>query len=146
MAWTTIEKALELTGKDVSAEDLAMASAVITLYAGRTEDEPADAITPRDRNWLAMATAYQAAWMKPKLAAGYFDQRESHTSTAADGVQVTRESDSQLTLAPLAARTLKNLSWIGNTSTYNGPTMPSRLDFALEQSDVDHAWRPVDIT
>lgn len=141
MAWVTVEKALEYTGKTVTPEKLAEASGIITSYAGRLEDEPAEAITARDRVWLAMATAYQAAWMKP----GLLEQRESHTSASADGVSTQRESDAQIMLAPLAARCLRNLSWIGNTTTSQLPQLSPKGSILSERADAYHLWKPVSI-
>lgn len=143
MAWTTPDKALVWTGEDVTPEELERASGVIELYAGRLQEEPAEAITVVDRRWLAQATAYQAVWMRGKP--GLMTQRESHTSSSADGVAVTRESDSQIMLAPLASRCLRNLSWVGTRSTTQLPVVPLKGSILSERADPFHAWKPLDI-
>lgn len=142
MAWVTPEKALTYTGKEMTPEELDLASFVLTPYAGRTEDEPLEAITPRDRTWLGMATAFQALWMRGK--SGLLEYRESHTSSSADGVSTQREADSQIMLAPMASRCLRNLSWIGNTSTTPATSLP-KGSFLSEEADARHSWAPLDI-
>lgn len=139
--WSTEAQALTYTGKTVTDEELAMAGGIITIYAGVTPDQPEASITARDRVWLAMAEAYQAVWMrgKPDIT----EVRESHTSTSADGVSVQRESDSQIMLAPLAARTLKNLSWVGGRSVQTYPTADlPKGSFLQEEADAFHSWTP----
>lgn len=141
MSWCTVDQGLGFTGKTMTVEHLTLASNVITLYAGVIPGQPDDSITTRDRYWLAMATAYQAAWMPAKP--GYLEHRESHTSQSADGVSVQRESDSQNMLAPLAARTLKNLSWIGTRTTLVGPVLQyPKGSFLHEEGDPLHSWTP----
>lgn len=142
MSWVTPEKALEWTGRELTPETLEAASAIITLYSGRLEEEPADAITAVDRRWLAMATAYQAAWVKP----GLIEHRESHTSTSADGVQTTRESDSQIMLAPLASRCLRNLSWVGTRTTDQRPLEHVKGSILSERADPFHLWKDLPIS
>lgn len=141
MAWSTTDQALTWTGKTLTEEDLAVASGIIDIHAGITEDAPEDSISARDRRWLAQATAYQAAWMAPKP--GLLDHRESHTSTSADGVSVQREAPSDIYLAPLAARVLKNLSWIGGRSVRH-TVEPARLkgSFLNEAGDELNNWTP----
>lgn len=129
------------TGKDLSQGALDAASSIVTLYAGVTEDQPEDSISPRDRVWLEMATAYQAAWQKP----GLLEQRESHTSTSADRVRVDRESDSQIMLAPLAARAIRSLSWVGNVTTTSAAFRPGG-SLLSESVDPYHAWKPLEIS
>lgn len=141
MSWATAEQALADTGHTVATDVLSQASTVITLYAGVTEDMPTASITTRDRYWLRLATSYQAAWLASKP--GYFDQRESHTDMSADNERVSRESEAQLMLAPLAARSLRNLSWIGTRSVRTTPPLPARLDFLNEASDVYGQWETI---
>lgn len=141
MTWSTVAQALTWTGKTLTEEDLAVAGGIIDIHAGVSADMPEDSILPRDRRWLAMAEAYQAAWMAPKP--GLLDHRESHTSTSADGVSVQRESPSDVYLAPLAARVLKNLSWIGarTVQTLPGPGYV-KGSFLNEAADELNAWTP----
>src|SRR6188474_204700 len=132
MAWTTPAQAQVWTGKTLDQDALEAASAIIAIYAGRVEEEPEEAITKVDRRWLAMATAYQAAWVKP----GLIEHRESHTSTSADGVQTARESDSQIMLAPLASRCLRNLSWVGTRTVDQRPLDHVKGSILSERGDA----------
>lgn len=141
MSWVTPEKALVYTGLEVTQAELDLASAVVELYSGRLLEEPTAAITPLDRRWLAQATAYQAVWMRGKP--GLLTHRESHTSTSADGVNVQRESDSQIMLAPLASRCLRNLSTIGNRSAQALPDL--RPKGSILATDDHPGWAPLDI-
>jgi hypothetical protein len=143
MSWATPDQALLWTGQAVTEEELAPASAIVTVYAGREEEEPADAISTRDRRWLGMATAFQAVWMRAKP--GVLEHRESHTSSSADGVSVSRESDSQVMLAPMASRCLRNLSWVGNRTTAQGPAGHVKGSILSERADAFHTWKPVSI-
>lgn len=144
MAWVTPEKALVYTGQEMELGELALASFVITPYVGRTEDEPVEAITPRDRTWIGMAAAFQALWMRGKP--GLLEYRESHTSSSADGVSTQRAAESQIMLAPMASRCLRNLSWIGNTTTHQLPQVLQKGSFLSEEADARHSWAPLDIT
>ncbi len=140
-SWATVEQGIGFTGKTMTVEHLTLASSVVTLYAGVTPNMPAGSITNQDRYWLAMATAYQAAWMPSK--SGYLEHRESHTSQSADGVSVQRTSDADIMLAPLAARTIRNLSWMGIRSVQIGRfgTRP-KGSFLAEEADAYHPWTP----
>lgn len=116
MSWATIQETVGYTGETVDQADLDIASFLITLYAGVFEDQPENSILANDRRWIKMATAYQAIWMRPKRLT-LLQYRESHKDTSADGVRTSRTTDADIMLAPLAARALRNLSWIGDRST-----------------------------
>jgi hypothetical protein len=136
-SWATIAQVLGFTGQEVTPTDIQMASGLITLY-GNANLDLVDAYRAQDLYWLAAATAYQTVWMKPK-GETLLQDRESHASTSADGVQVTREAGSDLMLGPLAARALRNLSWISG-----GTHMPARghraARFTNEADDHIGAW------
>lgn len=130
-----------MTGEAVSMVDVALASAMIDTFAGVTEDMPEDSITARDRGHLRKATIWQAVWVKGKP--GLLTQRESHTATSADSVSVQRESRSDVSLAPLADRELRNLSWYSTRTQYQPPAprgLPANLNFLNERSDDTHDW------
>jgi hypothetical protein len=142
-SWSTPAQALSWTGEELDQVELDRAGAIVELYAGVTLDQPADSISAVDRRWLAQTEAYQAVWMRGKP--GFLTQRESHTDTSADGVRVGRASDSQIMLAPLAARCLKNLSWLGTrTVNHAGPVRP-KGSFLAEEADAAHSWTPLPI-
>jgi hypothetical protein len=144
MPWATVEQVTAMTGQTVDPVDVALASAMIDTIAGTSEDMPEDSISARDRGHLRKATIWQAIWIKGKP--GLLTHRESHKSTSADSVMVTRESRSDVYLAPLADRELRNLSWYSTRSQYQPPPprqLPPGLDFLNERSDDTHRWDPV---
>lgn len=145
MSWATPEQALAFTGKEVTQPELDPASAMIDLYAGVSEDQPELSILAADRRWLAMACSYQAVWMRSKP--GLLEYRESHTDSSADGVRTARSSDSDIMLAPLAARALRNLSWIGPRDVSYQDIRNVRRKGSLNEADDPYdAWTSGKIT
>lgn len=136
-SWANVAQVLGYTGQEMSPGDIQLASGIITLYAD-ADPELADKYRAKDLANLAAATAYQTVWMKPKLAT-LLQDRESHTSTSGDGVQVTRETGSDIMLAPLAARALRNLSWIGGRTNLPGPAA-AQANFLNERDDHVGVW------
>lgn len=141
--WVAPDRAKVYTGKEYTQEELDVASWFLVPYAGVTPDQPEDSILPRDRTWLGMAAAYQAVWMRGKP--GLLEHRESHKSTSADGTSVQRTSDSDIMLAPLAARCLRNLSWVGPRSVATVTAERRVPGFLNEAGDEFHPWtsRPI---
>ncbi len=138
-SWATVDQALGFTGLTVTAAQLLVASSIITLYSEADFAQETNTILARDRYWLAMATSYQAVWMPMKP--GLLQLRESHTDTSADGVRTSRKSDSDIMLAPLAARALRNLSWIkGRDVSYRNIRERVKGSFLNEAYDYQDAW------
>jgi hypothetical protein len=108
-AWATTTEVADMTGVTVDATDLAQAQAVIEIYANRTYDAT-DGFTARDLAWLTRAVCWQAAWQSQQYG---YASRQSASQVSQDGLSVQRDAGSDVTLAPLAARALKNLSWKG---------------------------------
>ena len=144
-SWATVEQALGFTGLTTTPEALLVASSIVTLYSEADFAQAANTILARDRYWLAMATSYQAVWMPMKP--GLLQLRESHTDTSADGVRTSRRSDSDIMLAPLAARALRNLSWIkGRDVSYRNIRQRVKGSFLNEAFDYQDAWTSGRIT
>ncbi|HEU4753999.1 MAG TPA: hypothetical protein VFU47_12895 [Armatimonadota bacterium] len=135
MAWATTADVTAMTGEVVTETDVTLASAMIDTVSGASEDMPTDAITPRDRTILKRATIWQAVWISGKP--GLLREREATTSSSGDGQSITRGAPSDVYLAPLASRELRNLSWIGTRTvgTAGRPALPPALDFLNERSD-----------
>lgn len=143
MAWATAADVEEIVGRGVDASVLAQANSHICIFANRTPDA-ADGIGERDLYWLKQAACWQAAWLDQQPAV---DGRSAHTSLSQDGLSVTHDAEYQITLAPLAARSLMNLSWKASRSidvqpVTSGPTWPR--DFTNERSDDEHGWLPLE--
>lgn len=144
MTWATTTEVKDVTGVTVAAADLAQAQGVIEIYANRTTDAT-DGLTARDLGWLNRAVCWQAAWQSQQYG---YAARESASSVSQDGQSVQRSAGSDLVLAPLAARALKNLSWkCSRTVRQPGVEVPlgygAVVDFASEASDESHGWEPL---
>lgn len=143
MGWATVANVLSQTGEEVTEANVALASSMIDTYSGADEEMPEDAITARDRKFLKKATCWQAPWVRDHP--GLLTERESAKATAADGTSVQRESGSDIMLAPMAARELKNLSWVGTRAAVANveTNPPAGMDFLNERSDDSGVWKPV---
>ena len=147
MAWATAAEVLATTGETVTEAKVAQASAVITIYAERTEDMR-DALKPRDLVWLREATCWQAAWQGPKAG---FARRDNVDEISQDGMNIVHGrgggqglNEHKVTLAPLAARALKNLSWKGTrTLRFRPAALPNSGLADSERADELFPWRPM---
>jgi hypothetical protein len=142
MTWATATDVEDITGHGATTADVAAANAHVTIYANRTPDASAG-IGARDLYWLKQAACWQAAWLTQQPAV---DGRSAHTSISQDGLSVTQDAEHQIVLGPLAARSLRNLSWKSTRSlrvdpVNTGPTWPAR--FLSESSDDEHGWEPL---
>ena len=143
MAWATEAEVLNQTGVTVSAETLAIASAMVDTFTGADEDLPVDAISVKDRKTLRKATAWQAAWIPGKP--GILTERENAESVGSDTQSIKRGDRADIMLAPLARREILNLSWVGTRSVWVPPASPAvmRANFLNEASDVHGTWYPI---
>jgi hypothetical protein len=115
MAWATIPDVLSVTGKTVTQEEVDRAHFVVEIHVSRTQGTPADALTARDEYWLKQAVAYQTAWMK---AQPDFYERIEVITLLQDGVEVRDLPPDALTLAPMARRAIRRLSWRKSRSVH----------------------------
>jgi hypothetical protein len=139
MAWATISEVSDITGQTVDAPKLARAQAVVEIHAGRTPDADA-AATARDLHWLKQAVCWQAAWQPLQPA---FHARSGIKRVSQDGLTTEYNSQADISLAPLATRAIKNLSWMGSrTATLTDAWVPPAA-FTNEASDSSHGWVPL---
>jgi hypothetical protein len=141
MAWATIEEITEITGSTVTGEQRAMAESMIAVYAGRTPDY-VDQLRARDAYWLRCAVAWQAVWLASNVGVA---GRNLATRVDTEGLSVDHGAEYELVLAPMAARSLRNLSWKGNRSVRSSPLVGTRGIHhpALEESDAYTVWQPL---
>ncbi|AXB47307.1 hypothetical protein [Amycolatopsis albispora] len=126
--WATEADVLELTNTTVAASGMVQAQATIDLHAGRIYADR-DRIGARDRYWLKLATAYQAAWLAAQPDA--FDRTEiTSTGGSSDGVDFAPEA---LILAPFAAKALGRVSWRRSRSLRVRP--PGGYDHGSEDDE-----------
>jgi len=138
MSWATIQQVTNLTGKTVNATQLAQASATIELHTGAIEAVERVYLSVRDAYWLRLAVCYQAAWQTPTPD---FFERMDVTSASQDGQSASYTADS-LTLAPLARRAIRRLSWKGTRTLMPAGSMRPEAYNPLV-SDENQAWRPL---
>jgi hypothetical protein len=143
MAWATTANVLALTGETVTEATVLKASAVIDIYANRTEEASAG-ISPRDLGWLMRACSWQAAWMPSQPG---FNQRNQYSEITQDGMQIKHEAEWETNLAPMAARALKNLSWKGSRTVRvpSVATPSGQGDFLNEAYDQNFVYVPFSI-
>lgn len=134
MAWADIAAVKTVTGRDVDEVDLALAQASIELHVGRFADDPVGA---RDARWLRQAVAFQAAWLPDQP--DYLERRDT-TSEGADGQTVAHRNADSVTLAPLARKALRRLSFRGNRSVALEQRGPSSDD---DVADDRLGWQPL---
>ncbi len=136
--WCSLADVTAITGTTVTSAQLAAGSAVITIYTNRNPSASAN-LTTRDLYWLQQACAWQARWQAQQPG---YDQKSSVDNVNQDNTQVAYGKEWQISLAPLAARALKNLSWKGSrTVSVHSSLVPRGLDFTNEDSDWASYWR-----
>lgn len=142
-AWCDADKALEVTGVEVTDAQLGTAQAAIEVMCGRTYGDT-ERLRTRDLYWLQRAVAYQAVWaaQQPGL-----ESRMDLTSTNQDSVSAAFTADA-VVLAPMAARAINRLSFrrsrtvhirspFVDGNTYLGP------DPLAEGNDEGQPWVPM---
>lgn len=124
----TVQDVLDLTGVTVTSDKISFAGGVVDSYSNRTQ-AASGSMTPRDFGWIQRAVAYQAAWIVNQIdifgrnLTAELDQDSMKTKT--HGAAGDWREWAQ-TLGPLAARTLKNLSWKGRRTDQMGHRLPRR--------------------
>ena len=134
--WATVADVQNLTGKIVTEQHRNEAAATIELHIGLIESVERTDISERDRYWLKQATCYQAAWVK---AQADLYERNDVESAGQDGESADFRPDAH-TLAPLARKAIKRLSWRG-PRTIGAPALRRRVDTTSEEYDDSLAWK-----
>lgn len=138
--WATAADVLTYTGETVDDDAMLRAQAAIDVNSGRLYED-AERIGSRDRYWLKLATAYQAAWQ-----AGQPDEfvRLDVTSTGS-GQSSQNGTPSWLLLGPHAAQALRRVSWLGSGSLHvraPGETSDRRREVYGDDDDPGH-WQRI---
>lgn len=108
--WATTAQISELMGRVVDDRTRALAVMSIELHTGLIEEVERTDIKGRDLYWLKLAVAWQAVWL---AAQPDFLERNAVASAAQDGQTATMGNPDWLTLAPMARKALRRLSWRG---------------------------------
>jgi hypothetical protein len=116
MAWATEAEVLALTGRTVTADQVAQAQAIIELFAETTPEADADQAAKTLR-LLNRAVSWQAAWMATQIDV---DARVDVQTLSQDGVSTQFADEDAQYLAPLAKRCLNKLPWRRSRSVFTG--------------------------
>jgi len=137
----TVADVFNETGANVSASDLAIASASVEIHLNATPGVSA-VLRKRDLHWILTSIKWQAAWLpgQPDYA-----ERMDTDSVSQDGASAKFK---QVLLGPLAKRALKNVSWKGSRTLemlderYRlGKRPGTAIPFELEESDDFSDWQ-----
>lgn len=139
--WATVTDVANITGKTVSEVDRTLAATAIELHTGLIESVERVDMKARDRYWLKLAVVYQSAWLA--VQPDYLE-RNAVASASQDGQSATAGNPDWLTLAPLARKAIRKLSWTG-ARTIEAATEQrrARLDVLSESSDDSLKWSPI---
>lgn len=142
--WATIEDVAAATGVEVPSEVLTQAQAAIDIHARRTYDDAAKTGS-RDKYWLKLAVSYQAAWI---IAQPDLFQRMNITSLGQNR-SITQFGVDAMTIAPLARKALKCVSWLKSRSLHVQTSYTDGLgvlgtDPLSSGSDDLFPWTPVE--
>lgn len=131
-----------ITGVIVTDVDRNTAANVIEMLTGLIEEVARADISDRDRYWLKLATAYQAAFV---AATPDFRERLAVSSYSDSGQSMTLMDRDAHILAPLARRAIKRLSWRGPRGINIGAIAGSSnvTDVTSEAYDDSLPWRPM---
>lgn len=142
--FASIAEIAALTGATVDEPTRLLAAQAVEIATGLIEGTLAERvdISDRDLYWLKLMTCYQAAWL---VAQPDYLTRNDVASASQDGQSATGASQDWLTLAPLARKTSRRLSWRGTRPLATGTlSRTERLALALRESgDAKHEWRPI---
>lgn len=108
-AWATADDVLDVTGREATAENLALARTMIALISGTTEAaSDNDLIAGRNLNLLKQAVCFQAVWLDshPDVLDAMDVQGISQ-----DGLSAQYASAHAHLYAPLAMMCIRRLSW-----------------------------------
>lgn len=107
--WAVISDVLDVTGREATAESLALAHTIIELYSG-TAPAASDngLIAGRNLELLRKAVCFQAVWLDSHP--DVLDAMDV-TGVSQDGLNAQYSSATSHVMAPLAAACLRRLSW-----------------------------------
>ena len=141
--WATADEVVSITGREASAENLALAQSMIEIFAGTEAELDNGTISGRNAGFLRKAVAFQAVWLESHPDA--VDAMDVQ-GVSQDGLSAQYKTDTAAFMAPLANRCLNRLTW------RNGPIRigPKRRRFPSDVGNRDsavrddqYAWAPM---
>jgi hypothetical protein len=138
--WATTADVATLTGITVNEATLRQAVTTLEVQTGLIQDVERVDISDRDAYWLKLAACYQAAWLQ---AQPDVFERNDVANASQDGESAAFRPDAH-TLAPLARKALRRLSWRGPRAVVaSTPRRRNPLNVNSEEYDDSLAWKPV---
>jgi hypothetical protein len=110
--WVTPEDVQQITRKQVTEEEIAVAQEIVALEAGVDPEldlgVDTTSVSSANRSKLLRAAAFQAVWV---LAHPDILETMDTTGVSQDGLSVTYSAQNAHFVSPLAARYIRRLSW-----------------------------------
>lgn len=109
MGWATEDDVVTVTGREATAENLALGQTIVELFSGTTDLASDDGlISSRNLRMLRNAVAFQAVWLDnhPDVV-----EAMDVEGVSQDGLNATYANANAHLLAPLAKRHIDRLSW-----------------------------------
>lgn len=141
MAWATIANVADVTGETVTDAEITRATYALETVIGLIESVTRADLTDRDAHFLMLAVAYQTAWMRenPDVFT-----REDAAAVTQDGASASYRNPDAHTIAPLARKAIRRLSWRGLRAVIPGGPTPPRSslvrDPLSDASDDQMTW------
>lgn len=138
--WATKDDVNSITGVAVTQTERNIAVATLETMIGAIEAVEREDLTDRDRHFLKLATAFQAAFVhdNPDLFS-----RADVTSASQDGQSAAFRNVDAHILAPLARKSIRRLSWRALTRPHDVDPTKARVNINSEEYDDSLAWKPV---
>jgi hypothetical protein len=141
--WAAVGDVTAITGRTPTQAQRDQAARILETMHGLIEDVSRPDISARDRHFLKLACAYQAAFVvdNPDLFS-----REDVTSASQDGESVAFRNPDSYLLAPLARKSIRRLSWRGRRALMPGggsaTASATSRDVNSESFDDALPWGP----
>jgi hypothetical protein len=131
-----------VTGLTLTSQQIMNAQQVLNMYSNYTPESSGFNMQPFDLMWLRYGMAYQAAWMTQQPGLLY---RNDVDQLSQDGLSTHITDPRSVMLAPLALRSLKQLSWQKSRSLrvrtpFIDDQTPLSSDPDAEANDLYERW------
>lgn len=123
--FVSTEEVRQMTGFDVTPEQIAQAQTIIEVHVGRTEP---DIDSARDFALLGRAVAFQAVYMNT-LGNTLYEQVDAQGITLGGANYNFRNNTDAPFIAPYAAKACKKLSWLRSRGVKTGRAGGPRESF-----------------
>lgn len=131
-----------VTSLTLTPQQIMNAQQVLNMYSNYTPESSGFNMQPQDLLWLRYGMAYQAAWMTQQPGVLY---RSEIDQLSQDGLSTHWMDPRNIMLAPLALRSLKQLSWQKSRSLrvrtpFIDDQTPLSSDPDAEANDLYERW------